>query len=362
MALPSRRGSTRPSVRNRASCCETVGCLSESSSSSSPTDFSPSDRKQRIISRLSCAKAFRKSLARPAFPAIRSGSCGRLRSMTCKSTPAPFRGNDYSRSVVSAQWRRERRLLLGCSIFWQAIHQHRKLGPEAFWARIATTASDLTALVDEDEQGRQPLDLEKCDIGRNRLVQIDPAQRRPASFRRPGQNRRDLAVEGVAPWAAVAFDHGQFRRARGLYRDAEGEDQGEQRAQTYDETGHLGSERIEKLEYGKWPRGLPSARAGLAEPEGKQVVEGPQFDEHAVQQVVVFCRNRLGNSGQACIRAVDQPAKLRFAPRLSVGHLIALFEDSVVAAGGFRQSRFAHTRVEGRQFVHRLVRIADAVR
>src|SRR3974377_451008 len=121
--------------------------------------------------------------------------------------------------------------------------------------------------------------MEKCDMGRNRLVQIDPAQRRPASFRRPGQNRRDLAVEGVAPWAAVAFDHDQFRRARGLYRDAEGEDQGEQRAQTYDETGHLGSERIEKLEYVKWPSALPSSRAGLAEPEGKQVVEGPQFDQ-----------------------------------------------------------------------------------
>ena len=43
--------------------CETEDCRKESSSSSSVTDFSPSQSRQRIMSRDSCESAFNNSLA-----------------------------------------------------------------------------------------------------------------------------------------------------------------------------------------------------------------------------------------------------------------------------------------------------------
>src|SRR5450759_4059861 len=86
MILPSRRVDTRPSARSRASCCDTVGWRRLSSCSSSLTDFSPSARMQRMTSRLSCASALRKSLARLALSTMRSSSCGRPRvSSRCNS-------------------------------------------------------------------------------------------------------------------------------------------------------------------------------------------------------------------------------------------------------------------------------------
>ncbi len=63
MFLPSRRVSTKPSARSRASCCEIAGWRRLSSSSISETDFSSSLNRQRIKSRPSCAKAFRNPLA-----------------------------------------------------------------------------------------------------------------------------------------------------------------------------------------------------------------------------------------------------------------------------------------------------------
>ena len=77
LAVAARRD--QPSPRSRASCCDTVGWRSDRISSSSLTDFSPSARMHKIISRLSCASAFRKSVARCALPDIRSTSCLRSR-------------------------------------------------------------------------------------------------------------------------------------------------------------------------------------------------------------------------------------------------------------------------------------------
>jgi hypothetical protein len=70
--LPLRFGWTMPSRRRRARCCETEDCRIKS------TDFSPSQRRQRIKRRNSCASDLRNVLACFARLAIRSNSAQEL--------------------------------------------------------------------------------------------------------------------------------------------------------------------------------------------------------------------------------------------------------------------------------------------
>jgi hypothetical protein len=69
---------------------------------------------------------------------------------------------------------------------------------------------------------------------------------------------------------------------------------------------------------------VPRGRACiLAERERQQIVERAQFDQHAMQEIGSARSDRLGDEGEALLRAIDRPAKLAFAMYWLGGDAIA---------------------------------------
>ena len=97
----------------------------------------------------------------------------------------------------------------------EPLDQVREQAPEERVAGVAADAPDFAALVDEHEHRGEALAADESKIGGDGLGDIEPAQWRALALAGLVVGRRDVAIEPLAPDAALLLEHHELGRMRG---------------------------------------------------------------------------------------------------------------------------------------------------
>jgi hypothetical protein len=97
------------------------------------------------------------------------------------------------------------------------------------FAGIAPDAADFAAFVDQHEQRRKPFHCDETQIRRQWIIDVYPPQGCPLAFFGLWVNRRNLAIECLAPDTTGLFKHYEFR-ANGADRPRKREHRGQKQA------------------------------------------------------------------------------------------------------------------------------------